>query len=502
VEQQKTVLELKNISKQFPGVKALDDVSLTLYAGEVLGLVGENGAGKSTLVKIMNGIYTRDEGEIFVNGKLAAMSSPSEAIMVHKIAYVSQENTLCPDLTVAENIVLGKWTEGKKTVHWKGINEFAQKALDTLGLKVRPTDLLGEISPADRQLVEIARAISQDSKVLLLDEPTSWLSEGEKKYLFDRINRLKTEKEVGIIFISHFLDEVLTLCDRVQIMREGKRVGIFPAAELTKESLIENMLGQKKREIEDDGKAAERSSGKVVLKVEDLVHGSIVKGVSFELHEGEILGITGLLGCGKTEVGRMIFGAEENNGGKIVINGAEQQNLHPKKSIKLGIGYISKDRKEEGIIPLLSLTQNISLANMKSVLRKFPVFNLRKEKEIAKKMIEVLDVRPRDPEKEIVNLSGGNQQKVIIAKWLQANSKILIFDEPTRGIDIGAKFEIYNLLKEQAKEGKAVLFISSELSEILEVTDRFMVMKDGVVTAEYTHGEIKDEHNLLAILTA
>ena len=499
--EQQTVLELKSISKAFPGVKALDDVSLALYKGEVLGLVGENGAGKSTLIKIINGVYPKDSGEILINGKAIEMKSPAEAIMVHKIAYVSQENTLCPDLTVAENIVLGKWS-GKGVVKWNQIYDFAQKALDTLGLKVKPTDLLRDISPADRQLVEIARAISQNSKILLLDEPTSWLTEGEKKYLFERINYLKTNQDVGIIFISHFLDEVLTICDRVQVMREGKRVGVFPAAELTKETLIEHMLGQKKKEtVYDEKAAAERIQDNVVLEVKGLTQNGLVEDVSFKLHAGEILGITGLLGCGKSEVGRMIAGLQAVDDGQIVVNGTEQRHLTPKKCVQLGIGYISKDRKEEGIIPLLSVSKNITLASLKSVLGKFRNLSLRKENEVAKKMVELLDIRPKDPEREIVYLSGGNQQKAIIAKWIQADSKILVIDEPTRGIDIGAKYEIYNLLREQAKGGKAVVFISSELAEVMEVTDRLLVLKDGKITGEYMHSEIEDEHGLLAVLS-
>lgn len=501
MEEQHTVLELKAISKEFPGVKALDDVFLTLHKGEILGLVGENGAGKSTLVKIINGVYSRDAGDILVNGKLVEMNNPAEAIMTHKIAYVSQENTLCPDLTVAENIVLGKWTGGKAPINWKQINTFAKKALDTLGLQIKPTELLSEISPADRQLVEIARAVSQDSKILLLDEPTSWLTESEKKYLFDRIEHLKTNREVGIIFISHFLEEVLKICDRVQVMREGICVGVFQTAELTKEMLIEQMLGQKKRETIYDENISDRVKEKIVLEVRGLTQEGMVDNVSFELHEGEILGITGLLGCGKTEVGRMISGAQKVDGGQIFVSGEEQKNMNPKKCIELGIGYISKDRKEEGIIPFLSIAKNITLASLKTVLGKFRNLSLRKEKEIAKKMIKMLDVRPQDPEREIFNLSGGNQQKAIIAKWIQADSKILVVDEPTRGIDIGAKFEIYNLLREQAKRGKAIVFISSELAEVLEVTDRFLILKNGMVTGEYTHYDIKDEHGLLAILS-
>lgn len=500
MEQQQTLLELKDISKQYPGVKALDNVSLTLKKGEVLGLVGENGAGKSTLVKIINGITARDQGEILIKGDPVEMHNPYEAKMIHKIAYVSQENTLCPDLTVAENMVLGNWT-GKEFINWKKINDFAKKGLDDFGLQIKPTELLSRISPSDRQLVEIARALSMDSQILLLDEPTSWLSENEKSYLFDRIEYLKT-KEVGVIFISHFLDEVLKICDRVQVLREGKNVGVCKKTDLTKEVLIEKMLGQKQETKRDEDDILERVKDKVALKVVGMTQIGRVDNISFELHEGEILGVTGLLGCGKTTLGRMIFGVEEADAGEVFVYGEKQKHRTPKGSIDMGIGFITKDRKEEGIIPLLSITQNITLANFKSVLAKIRVLNLHREKEIAKKMIDMMDIRPQNPDQEVINLSGGNQQKVIISKWLQANSKVLILDEPTRGIDIGAKFEIYKLLKKQAKEGKSIVFISSELSEILSVCDRIITIRNGSITGEYKHGEIKDEHELLSILTA
>ena len=500
MEQQQLLLEIKGMYKQFPGVKALDNVSLTLKKGEVLGLVGENGAGKSTLIKIINGVYNRDEGEILIEGKAVEMHNPYEAKMVHKIAYVSQENTLCSNITVAENMVLGNWGKRGIFVNWKKNNEFAKKALADLGLKINPNKLLSQLSPSDRQLVEIARAISMDSKILLLDEPTSWLSESEKKYLFERVEFLKT-KGIGIIFISHFLEEVLLICDRIQVLREGKNVGAYNKEDLTKKDLIEKMLGRKQREVTEDD-SAERVKEKVALKVVGMSKAGILDKVSFELHEGEILGITGLLGSGKSELGRMIYGADAPDEGEIYVNGVKQNNMNPKKSIKLNIGYITKDRKEEGIIPLLSISKNITLANLKSVLAKIRLMNLHREKETAKKMIKMMDIRPNNPEHIVVNLSGGNQQKVIISKWMYANSKILIVDEPTRGIDIGAKFEIYNLLRNQAKEGKSIVFISSELEEILSVCDRILTIKNGEITGEYLHGEIKDEHGLLAILTA
>jgi ribose transport system ATP-binding protein len=501
MEQQETLLELKDISKQYPGVKALDNVSLTLKKGEVLGLVGENGAGKSTLVKIINGVSARDEGVILIKGNPVEMHNSYEAKMIHKIAYVSQENTLCPNLTVGENMSLGEWKKGKGFINWKKINDFAEKALMDLGLQIKPTELLSRISPSDRQLVEIARAVSMDSQILLLDEPTSWLSESEKTYLFDRIEYLKT-KNVGIIFISHFLDEVLKICDRVQVLREGKNVDVFQKTDLTKKILIEKMLGKKQEASENEENISDRVTDKIALKVSGMTQTGIVNNISFDVHAGEILGITGLFGCGKSELGRMIFGAENAESGEVYIDGARQKHRNPRGSIDSGIGYITKDRKEEGIVPLLTIAKNITLANFKSVLAKIPVLNLHKEKEIAKKMIDVMDIRPKNPDQQIVNLSGGNQQKVIIAKWLQANSKVLILDEPTRGIDIGAKYEIYKLLKKQAKDGKAIVFISSELSEVLNVCDRVITIKNGYITGEYKHGEIKDEHELLSILTA
>ena len=496
--EQQTLLECKNISKQFPGVKALDNVSLTLNAGEVLGLVGENGAGKSTLVKMIIGVNQFDEGEIYINGELAHIKSPLDAKMTYNVAYVSQENVLCPDLTVAENMALGNWKLGGSSVNWNRINEYAQKALDALDIKVDPTSILREIAPSDRQMVEIARAIALDSRILLLDEPTSWLSEDEKVYLFDRVKYLTKEKGVGVIFISHFLDEVLANCDRIQVMREGKNVGVFEASSLTKTELIAHMLG-KVTERTSNKDSSGRIKDEVVLEVKDMYEPGIVKNISFKLHRGEILGVTGLFGCGKSELARMIYGVDAHQSGQVFIGGEEQTKRNPEICIKKGLGFITKDRKEEGIIPLFSIKNNITLANLKSI-SKGGVLNFGKEAQYADEQIDALNVKPRDPEKEIMNLSGGNQQKVIVAKWLQADCDVLMFDEPTRGIDIGAKNEIYELLEKQAEDGKGILFISSELAEILDVSDRILIIKNGQITGEYSHGEIKDEHQLLAML--
>jgi ribose transport system ATP-binding protein len=499
--QTKNALKLVDITKRFPGSVALDKVSLTLKEGEILGLVGENGAGKSTLVKIITGLVNEDEGAIYINDndKPEKIRNPNEAIEKYKISYVSQESVLCSYLTVAENIGLGRWEGRKGLVNWRKVNNFAKEALENLKISyIDPTSILSEISPAERQLVEIARALAMDSKILLLDEPTSWLSEEEKKALFERMVLLK-EQKVSVIFISHFLDEVLSICDRIEVLREGNNVGTFKSDDLTKDDLIEKMLGHKQKKlVEDDERYI---SEQVLLQVKGLTKEGYIDDVSFDLHKGEIVGITGLLGSGTTELARMLFGLEKIDKGEVYINGNKQIALTPKKSNKLGLGFITKDRKEEGITPLLPVYQNITLANLKDVLTKIFTINIGKEKQISKEMVKSLDIRPGNVNQEVVSLSGGNQQKVILAKWLHADSEILIFDEPTRGIDIGAKYEIYALLKEQAKAGKAVIIISSELSEILELPDRFFVMSKGKIIKEYKKGQLKNDRELLAELS-
>lgn len=499
------MIELLNISKYFPGTKALDDVSLTLNEFEILGLVGENGAGKSTLVRIINGIYFKDHGTIKISGQEVEMMTPYEARMIHKIAYVSQESELCPDLTVAENITLGNsgnWRKKNLFINWKAMNNFSKVLFKELDLNINSDDLVRKLKPADKQLVEIARAFSTKSKIILLDEPTSWLSEVDKKFLFDKLRLLK-KKGVGIIFISHFINEILSLCDKVQVLKDGKNIGTFNTEELTKEELITKMLGQKsKKETKFSKKLSDKIFGNVVLKVDNITKANLVNNISFELREGEILGIVGLLGSGKTELAKVIFGLMKPDSGEVWINGNKQKWKTLKNSIDMGLGFITEDRKKEGIIPDLSIAKNITLANFKLIESINNIINLSKEMKISDNMIEVMNISPKNSYIKISTLSGGNQQKVIIARWVLANSNILIMDEPTRGIDVGAKYEIYNLLKEQCEHKKAIIFISSELNEILNIPHRFLVIKKGKIIREFKNGEIENEHDLLSIISS
>jgi len=469
-----------------------------------LGLVGENGAGKSTLIKILTGIYSKDHGTVKINGQEVKIMNPYLAKMVYKISYVSQESELCPDLTVAENLVLGNWNKKNNIfINWKEINNFSKALLKELDLNIDCNTLVKNLKAADRQLVEIAKAFSTNSRIILLDEPTSWLSEEDKHFLFNKIKLLK-KKGVGIIFISHFLNEVMLLCDKVQVLRDSKNAGIFNKnKELTIEKLVNIMLGQKKMEQSKLGKKSnDKKFGKIIFKVDNISKAKVLSNISFELREGEILGIVGLFGCGKTELAKIIFGLMKPDNGEVWINGDKQQWKTIKKSIDMGLGFITKDRKEEGVIPLLSITKNITLANFKSIELIKNIIDLQKEKKISKNIIGNLNINPKDPDSQMSTLSGGNQQKVIIARWLQADSKILIMDEPTRGIDIGAKYEIYNLLKEQCKHKKGIIFISSELKEMLDVPHRFLVFKKGKIVGEYNNGEIKNERELLSLISS
>ncbi len=498
----KNYLEMQNISKNFLSVKALDQVSIKLNSGEILGIVGENGAGKSTLIKILTGVYNNDGGNILINGKNIEISSPHQARELYKIAYVSQESALCPNLTVAENIVLGAWNNQSPFINWKSINNLVKKYIEYLDINledVGPCTCVSELTPANKQIIEIIKALILNSKVLLLDEPTSSMSENEKKFLFTHIKKLK-KKDVAIIFVSHFLDEVIAVSDNILVLKDGRSEGIFKTTEIDKDLLIHKMLGTKN--IRRGASRIYNGPNEIILEVKNIKYEKKVDDVSFKLKKGEILGITGLLGSGKTEILKIIYGINKSNGGSVFIHGKERKSRSIKYSIKNGIGFITEDRKLEGIIPFLSVAKNITLSSLKIFQNYKGFINLKKEKIFANKIVNELSVKPANAKILIANLSGGNQQKIVLGKWLLADSEILILDEPTRGIDVGAKFEIYNLLKSEAEKGKSIIFVSSELAEILEVPDRFIVLKKGKIIGEYKNGEVRDEQKLLSILTA
>lgn len=474
------VLELKGISKTFPGVKALNEMQLQVYAGEVHALMGENGAGKSTLMNIINGSYQKDSGEIYMDGRLVEIRSINDAAALG-ISMIHQELNYVPALTVADNIFLGRELVSGKWLQKQKMLEQAQKLLDEMEIHLDPASKMCDLSVSQQQMVEIIRAVSNNARVLIMDEPTSAITSEEVEVLFRIIDKLK-KKDVAIIYITHKMDEVFRIADRVTVMRDGCYVGTLITKECTKDDIINMMVG---RVIYEDPKTESNvpKNAPVVLKVENLNAGKMVQNVSFELHKGEILGFSGLMGAGRTETARALFGADPKESGKIYINGKEVDIKNPMDAVKHGIGYLSEDRKRYGIVVGKSVAENSTMATMDQFMSG-AFINKKKERAIAQKYVDSLKTKTPNVDQLVVNLSGGNQQKVVIAKWLVRNCDILIFDEPTRGIDVGAKSEIYHLMNELVAAGKSIIMISSEMTEILRMSDRIIVMCEGRVTGE------------------
>ena len=490
------LLRMENISKVFSGVKALDNVSLTLEAGEVHSLVGENGAGKSTLIKVMTGAYIRDGGAMFLNGQAVNFRSPEDAQNAGVVA-VYQEVNLLMFRTVAENIYLGREPRKFGLINWAKMNRDAKELLDGLGLQqIDPRATLGSLNIALRQMTAIARGVSLGAKILVLDEPTSSLTEREVGILYDVIRRLKATG-TAIVYISHRFDELYAVCDRVTILRDGKLVGTRELAGLERIDLVCLMLGKQREDLEKKGATAfgEHHSAQhatTILQTENLTRGRRLKDVSFTAGKGEILGMAGLLGSGRTDVARAIFGADKIENGTIKFDGREVKLRKPTDAINAGIAFLSEDRKAEGIIPELSVRENLTLAALPS-LTSAGVVSRAKQNEIVDKFMRRLGIKARNADQKIRELSGGNQQKVLLARWLCRNPKFLILDEPTRGIDIGAKGEIQKLVNELAAEGLGVLMISSELEELVEGSSRVVVMRDGRLVAELRGAEISQD---------
>lgn len=489
------LLKMQNIRKVFSGVVALDDVNFTLEKGEVHSLVGENGAGKSTLIKIMTGAYKRDGGEMFLEGNSVNFRTPEDAQNAGMVA-VYQEVNLLMFRSVAENIFMGREPRKYGLINWKKMYEETDKVLKSLGLPINPKAILGELNIASRQMIAIARGVSLGAKVLVLDEPTSSLTEREVAILYDVIRRLKAQG-TGIVYISHRFDELYAVCDKVTILRDGKFIATRPLAGLERIDLICLMLGKNREDLEKKGATAfgehhEAQTLQPLLETENLTRGRRIKNVSLRAGKGEILGMAGLLGSGRTEVARAVFGADSVDDGKVRLEG-KQLNLHsPKDAIKAGIAFLSEDRKAEGIIPEWSVRENMTLAALPA-LTNAGVVSKTKQNEIVNKFMSRLGIKASSGEQKIRELSGGNQQKVLLARWLCKNPKFLILDEPTRGIDIGAKGEIQSLINELASEGLGVLMISSELEELVEGSSRIVVMRDGVCAAELTGAQISQE---------
>ena len=491
------ILEMKGIVKSFGPVKALKGVDFDLRAGEVHALMGENGAGKSTLMKVLTGIYGANEGTIHYNGKQVEYSKPKEA-MDDGIVIVHQELNMMNHLTVAQNIFIGREEINQGLfINDNAGNKKAKELFKLLKLDINPQEKVGNLTVGKQQMVEIAKALSMDAKIIVFDEPTAALTESEINELFAIIDDLRA-KGVGIIYISHRMDEIARITDRVTVMRDGEYVGTVNTKETTKDEIIAMMVG---RTIYEDPKAVSSvpEGAPVVLEVEHLNSGSHVKDVSFVLHKGEILGFSGLMGAGRTEVARLLFGADKKDSGTIKINGKEVDIKNPQDAIREGIGYLSEDRKRYGCIVDMTIANNTVMTN----LDKYIKGGFIDDGEIIKVSDEfVKQLRTKTPSsKQLVrNLSGGNQQKVVIAKWLEQNSDILIFDEPTRGIDVGAKSEIYSLMNELVAQGKSIIMISSELTEILRMSDRIVVMCEGRKTGELDISQATQER-ILALAT-
>ncbi len=487
-----TVLEMRAIDKSFPGVHALKSVDLTVRPGEIVGLVGENGAGKSTLVKILSGAYTRDTGEILVDGELVGAGGPQDMIR-RGLAVIYQEPALAPHLSVAENIYMGRLpTTARGLVDQRRLTEDTLVVAERLGLDLDPRARVASLSVARRQMVEIAKALSRDARLIVLDEPSAVLADAELDGLF-RVMRRLTEKGVAFVYISHRLNEVFRITDRVVVMKDGRVVASEPTADVTPERLIRLMVG---REIDAiyGARAADAPAptGKPILAVRGLRRDGAFRDIDFSVAPGEILGIAGLAGSGRTEVLRAIHGADPIDAGSIAVDGATVRIRSPRDAIALGIGLLTEDRKADGLLLGQSVATNVTISRMNDIAPN-GVIDTRRERRTVMQHITRLSIRARSPGAPVRNLSGGNQQKVIFAKWLHARCRVLLIDEPTRGVDVGAKREIYALLRGLAATGVGIVMVSSELPEVLGMSDRILVMREGRIMAELDADEATEE---------
>ena len=472
------ILQMKDIDKRFPGVHALNKVSFDVKRGEVHALMGENGAGKSTLMKVLTGIYTKDSGSIVFEGKEVEFHGAREA-QDAGVVIVHQELNMVGHLTVAQNIFIGREFKKGIRIDDKKMNEEAAKLFEKLNINIDPTATMSDLTVGKQQMCEIAKAISHDAKVIIFDEPTAALTESEIEDLFKIIRDLR-EQQMAIVYISHRMDEIKVITDRVTVMRDGCYVGTLITKDSTKDDIVNMMVG---RIIYEEPKTKSRvpADAPVVLRVDHLNAGRMVQDVSFELRKGEILGFSGLMGAGRTETARAIFGADPKESGEIFVNGKQTVINSPEDAVKAGIGYLSEDRKRFGIVVQKTIAENTTMADLGNYMKGIFI-DKKKEKKVAKEFVDSLSTKTPSVDQLVVNLSGGNQQKVVIAKWLCKNCDILIFDEPTRGIDVGAKNEIYKLMNKLAAEGKSIIMISSEMTEILRMSDRIVVMCEGKKT--------------------
>ena len=479
------ILEMRGITKRFPGVLALNKVDLTVYPGQVLALVGENGAGKSTLMKVLSGVHQMDEGEILMEGKPVIISDPLSSQMMG-ISIIYQELSVLDNMNIAENIFLGREMRvGRVFADKKRMHAEARALLDEVGLDVDTHTMVGELSTAQKQMIEVAKALSFNSKIIIMDEPTSSLTETETDTLFKIIRRLR-DKNVAIVFISHKLAEIFAITDEVAILRDGVSAGRMVTAGCSENDIVKAMVG---RDVDDLYAKKAAPIGDVVLEVKGLNTKGFLKDINFQLRAGEILGFAGLVGAGRSEVMRAVFGIDKKESGEIYIKGQKVEIHTPRDALAHGMGFVPEDRKLQGLVLGMSVGKNTTLAALKSVANKAGFINRKKETEMADKFVEALEVKTPSNDQLVKNLSGGNQQKVVIAKWLANNPDILILDEPTRGIDVGAKKEIHQLMSDLANQGVAIIMISSELPEVLGMSDRVVVMHEGRIKGELDRSE-------------
>lgn len=484
------VLEMKNIRKVFPGVVALNNANIQVRKGEVHILAGENGAGKSTLMKILAGAYTKDAGEIILNGKHVEINSPKQAKDL-KISMIYQELNLVQYLTVAENIFLGREPMSKTIpgqIDWKKMFDDAQEILNNLHMNIDAKAIVKNLGIAKQQMIEIAKALSINSDIIIMDEPTASLTRQEINNLFEIIRKVK-QKGVSIIYISHRLEEFAEIGDRVTVMRDGETIKTLNVKDVTIEELIKLMVG---RELKEKYPKIKVKLGSVIFEVKNLERKGVLKNISFDLKEGEILGIAGLVGAGRTELARAIFGFDRLDSGEIYMFGKKVKINNPKSAIKVGIGLVPEDRKAQGLVLSMSVGHNISLASLNNVSNMLQI-NIKKENSIIRNYIDKLKIKTSGQNQKVMNLSGGNQQKVVLSKWLMAKSKVFIFDEPTRGIDVAGKLEVYNLINSLVADRAGIIMISSELPELLGMCDRILVMCRGQITAEFSREEATQE---------
>lgn len=486
------ILEMKNINKSFSGVKVLDEVSFYLKPGEVHALMGENGAGKSTLMKILMGIYKADSGSVYLNGQEVHFHGPREAIHMG-LSMIHQELNPVLDMEVAENIFMGRELikpgfGGMNIVDRSAMRVETAKLFQSMNIQINPKTITRWLSVAEMQLVEIVKAISLNSKIIIMDEPTSAITDKEVEVLFQQINRLK-QQGVAIIYISHKMDEIFRIADRITVLRDGILAGSDVSTNLDRDKLITMMVG---REIKEVYPKQDANIGEVVLETDHLNRGKRVKDVSFKLRKGEILGIAGLVGSGRSELAETIFGIYPATSGKLMIRGEEVKIHHPKEAIAHHIAMITEDRKQTGLNLKTTVEQNISLVSLNKLSRR-GIINKRKEAESADSYIQSLKIKAPGRKTPVLSLSGGNQQKVVLAKWLLDEPEIIIFDEPTRGIDVGAKRDIYLLIGELARKGKGVIVISSEMPEVMGISDRILVMNEGRIAGELRREEFSQE---------